>query len=560
MRPHSWKSSYTDSCTCIFVFFTKSFFSIKACFVKFRIPVLLGHTEHGSHLAGPRVRPDMAGEPASDVVRDFARESQAWRHLLSRKRAEAKKIVGQCQSALDGLRQLACGGRNNETCGDVIATAGSHNHDGEEQAPCCPPLSACAGATSEAPQGGPSLVELQKLTTELLREREELHRRMLELERKHFEQKVGVAANVQGHGAAPHTTNSQGDTSSLLGIEGRHGTERMLHSARRSAPEPGWQRVSSGNGGANILVKGSHMDFARHRRVRICKDQLKEIAFKHNAGWTHSDPGNMSKQDGSLALHAGERNTPDAVPYGDVYPAIQKALSARAKRLDRDPIHCTASGPAETLQRSALTPAVSSAVVASIDIAQGDDVVAHVKLAEEDEAQEHACADSRACNPAADRDCRLRGNGATMISEETVAADALELTTMPALDVPSLQAAVAKKSKNDGRHAHADSACGEQPVKQLTSTTELAVHSWQQQQYEPAACCLQTAARRILGASSSHCSRARAHTHTDTLLRPHTLRCCMKMGHHWGGGARGEMGERYAPVLLSWLAQNTRHD
>ena len=418
----------------------------------------------------------MAGEPASDFVRDFARESQAWRHLLSRKRAEANKIVGQCQSALDCLRQIACGGRSNDTCGDVIASAGSHNHHGEEQAPCCPPLSTCAGATSEdPPQGGPSLVELQKLTTELLREREELHHRMLELERKPFEQKMGVA-NVTGHAPAPHTTNIQGDTSSLLGIEGCHGTERMLHSARRSAPEQGWQRVASGNGGANISVKGSHMDFARHRRVRICKDQLKEIAFKHNEGWTHSDPGNILKHDVSHALHAGERNTPDAVPHGDVYPAIQKALSARAKRLDRDPIHCTASGPAEAQQRSALTPTVSPAAVESIEIAQGDDVLAqHVKGAEEDKAQAHACADSRAGNPGA---------------------------------------AGAKKSRDDDRHAHADSACCEKPVKQMTSTTELAVHSWQQQHYEAAACRLQRAARRFLGASLSHCSRARTHTHT----------------------------------------------
>jgi hypothetical protein len=453
----------------------------------------------------------MAGEPASDFVRDFARESQAWRHLLSRKRAEAYKIVGQCQSALDGLRQIACGDKNNETCGDVIASAGSHNHHGEEQTPYCPPLSTCAGATSEAPpQGGPSLVELQKLTTKLLREREELHHRMLELERMPFEQKMSVA-NVPGHAPAPHT-NIQGDTSSLLRIEGCHGTERMLHSARRSAPEPGWLRVASGNGGANISVKGSHMDFARHRRVRICKDQLKEIAFKHNEGWTHSDPGNMLKQDGSHALHAGERNTPDAVPHGDVYPAIQKALSARAKRLDRDPIHCTASGPAEAQQCSALAPTVSSAAVESIEIAQGDYVLAqHVKGAEEDEAQEHACADSRAGNPGA---------------------------------------AGAKKSKDDGRHAHADSACGEKPVKQMTSTTELAVHSWQQQHYEAAACRLQRAARRFLGASLSHCSRARTHTHTHTAATTHVS---MLYENETQGG-------RWASTcLLSWLAQNARH-
>ena len=447
-------------------------------------------------------------EAAPDVVRVYARESQACRDLLGRRRAEAQKIVAQCQRALDGLRQRARSSRS-DTDGTASVPAGACGNPSEEP---CLPVSACAAAseasllpasTQEATcLGGPSLAELQELTTELLREREELRRRMLVLECKPSD-KPGIASVVQEPDNKIHA-----DRSALRRVEGCHGIGRMLQTARNSAPESGWQRVGSGSG----AKFGSNMDLAHHRRVRICKAQLKEVTFKNGEGWTQ--PGGRTSQNCFPTPSAAEQKAPDAVSHDAVYPAIHKALSARAKRLDRDPNLCPGSAPAQKPEQSAPTHAWSSTVVESED---GGASVQHesCKLVEDDDAD--GLADLRGCDVG--ENCRAQGNGATVVLEEEeeegdAAADALS-STMPASGGATICQADAGRSDTA-------SACGAQPVKQAALTTTMAVQIWQQH-HKAAACSLQTATRRHLGAFVAHVHR--------TSLATRIFQCCVHIMH-----------------------------
>lgn len=459
--------------------------------------------------------PQMEAAPAPDVVRAFARESEAWRDLLGRRRAEAQTIVAQCQRAFDGLRKTARSS-SSDTGGNALVPAGTYGDPSEEQQPPRPPVSACAAALEASPSStqdatAPSLAELQKLTAELLRERDELQRRMFTLECKPSD-KLGVAPGVQEPAPAP-CIKIHADRSSLRRVEGCQGAG-MLHTTRRSAPEPGWQRVGSDSG----AKCGWKMDFAHYRRVRICKAQLREVTLNNNQGGTH--PGDRMTRHCSPAPPAAEQKAPDAVPHDAVYPAIHKALSARAKRLDRDPNLCPGSvpaenlEPAETLEQSASTPAPSSTAVES---EHGDAVAQNAKLAEEGDA--HALADSRACDGG--EDCRAQGNGATLPLEEEAAgarADALP-STMPASGSRGPTGG-ATMCKDDAGRADAASASAAQPLEQEASTTEMAVQLWQQH-HEAAACSLQTAARRHLGAFVAQVHRTRVATRTS--------RCCAQI-------------------------------
>jgi len=272
-------------------------------------------------------------------------------HVCAHRGVEARSIVEKSQHALDHLRAAACSGQDRQITARAAAPADLQGGRCPAAAkPTAPRRVAWAdslsagtsdqgngdsdsvGGTLREPASKPadpkynSVEELQALTTELLREREVLQRRQLDLERK-------LSSNAsRGVLAAMHDgddVENQPPASSA----GRRSATRVVPPVRKSAPE---YCAATGDGVASMQIAGSQIEFVQPSRVRVCKSRLQELTFSSTAGSARS----RASGDAAKGVHLSAAAHAQAVMTStdnEVYPAIQRALSARARRVDLCP-------------------------------------------------------------------------------------------------------------------------------------------------------------------------------------------------------------------------------
>jgi len=306
-------------------------------------------------------------------------------HACAHRGVEARSIVEKSQHALDHLRAAARSGQDRQTTARAAAPADLQGGRCPAAAkPTAPRRVAWAdslsagtgdqgngnsdsvGGTLREPASKPadpkynSVEELQALTTELLREREVLQRRQLDLERK-------LSSNAsRGVLAAVHDGDDV-ENQPPASFAGIRSATRVVQPVRKSAQEC-CARAATGDGVASMQIAGSQIEFVQPSRVRVCKSRLQELTFSSTAGSARS----RASGDAAKGVHLSAAAHAQAVMTStdnEVYPAIQRALSARARRVDLCPpptSNAAAPGPAPARTLAHLPAArVSSAASTS---------------------------------------------------------------------------------------------------------------------------------------------------------------------------------------------------